>query len=91
MWLVITCVIGCREILRPGALWLIKDPRDQNFHPLREILEKPTLVLLKKISTSAMLYSVVVALAMIGLASSLRLWGNLLLPLRWKLRFVDAI
>ena len=79
---------GCREILRPGALWFIKDPRDQNFHPLRDILDRPTLVQLRKLGISAVLYTIVVSLAMTGLVTSLRLWGKVLLPLRWKLRFV---
>ncbi|KAI5118672.1 hypothetical protein M0805_003610 [Coniferiporia weirii] len=77
---------GCRKILRSGALWFIKDPQDQNFHPIRDILDRPTLIQLRKLAVSAALYSVVVALGMGGLVSCLRLWGRVLLPLRWKLR-----
>src|ERR1700730_948365 len=33
---------GCRSILRPGAIWFIKDPQDQNSHPIRDILDRPT-------------------------------------------------
>ncbi|THH10343.1 hypothetical protein EW145_g1377 [Phellinidium pouzarii] len=77
---------GCRLILRPGALWFIKDPQDPNFHPIRDILDRPTLTQLRKLAVSAVLYSIVVALGMGGLIFCLRIWGKILLPLRWKLR-----
>lgn len=72
--------------MRPGSLWFIKDPQDQNFHPIRDILDRPTLVQVRKLLTSAMMYSFVVVLGMGGLATCLRFWGPFLLPLRWKLR-----
>ncbi|KAL5531378.1 hypothetical protein ACEPAG_4255 [Sanghuangporus baumii] len=77
---------GCRKIMRPGGLWFIKDPRDQNFHPIRDILDRPTLVQVRKLAISAVMYSFVVALGMGGLVTCLRFWGPFLLPLRWKLR-----
>ncbi|KAH8110989.1 hypothetical protein DFH11DRAFT_1616415 [Phellopilus nigrolimitatus] len=77
---------GCRKIMRAGAMWFIKDPQDQNFHPIRDILDRPTLTQLRKLAISAVMYSIVVALGMGGLVFSLRLWGRVLLPLRWKLR-----
>ncbi|EJD07670.1 uncharacterized protein FOMMEDRAFT_101037 [Fomitiporia mediterranea MF3/22] len=77
---------GCRKILRPGGLWFIKDPQDQNFHPIRDILDRPTLLQMRKLAISAMMYSVVVALGMGGLVTCLHVWGRFLLPLRWKLR-----
>lgn len=77
---------NCRKVLRPGALWFIKDPQDQNFHPIRDILEKPTFNQLRKLVVSATMYSFVVMLGMGGLVFSLRLWGGLILPLRWKTR-----
>ncbi|GLB43378.1 putative RING finger membrane protein [Lyophyllum shimeji] len=48
---------GCRSVMRPGAMWFIKDPQDQNSHPIRDILDRPTLTQLRKICFSGVLYS----------------------------------
>ncbi|WBW74574.1 ER ubiquitin-protein ligase E3 Doa10 [Schizosaccharomyces osmophilus] len=45
-----------RKIVRPGVLFFLRDPNDPQFHPIREILEKPMLLQLKKIGFSAILY-----------------------------------
>ncbi|CAO3631806.1 unnamed protein product [Cunninghamella blakesleeana] len=47
----------CREIVRPGVIWFIRDPNDPQFHPIREMIERPTLPLLQKILHSAMMYA----------------------------------
>ena len=74
--------------MRPGAMWFIKDPQDANFHPIRDILDRPTFVQLKKLTISAVMYAIVVSVGVGGLIVCLRLWGQTLLPLRWKLRCV---
>ncbi|KAG5219471.1 RING-CH-type domain-containing protein [Salix suchowensis] len=51
---------SCRNIMRPGAMWFIKDPQDQNSHPIRDILDRPALTQLRKISVSGLMYSFVV-------------------------------
>ncbi|KAH9935970.1 uncharacterized protein BXZ73DRAFT_76777 [Epithele typhae] len=56
---------GCRTIMRPGAMWFIKDPQDQNFHPIRDILERPTFVQIRKL-----LFSAVIILLRIALGAS---------------------
>lgn len=77
---------GCRKILRSGAMWFIKDPQDQNFHPIRDILERPTLLQLRKLSVSAMMYFCVVTCGMGSVVTSFRLFGRDLIPLRWNMR-----
>ncbi|TDL24001.1 hypothetical protein BD410DRAFT_786709 [Rickenella mellea] len=77
---------GCRSIMRPGSMWFIKDPQDQNFHPIRDILERPTIVQLRKLAVSAVMYSVVVACGMGSIVAFLRIWGKTLMPLRWEMR-----
>lgn len=72
--------------MRPGAMWFIKDPSDQNFHPIRDILERPAWVQLKKLSASALMYGLVVA-GGVGSVGAL-FWGAGILPLRWKPRYV---
>ncbi|KAI9301460.1 hypothetical protein BJ944DRAFT_271471 [Cunninghamella echinulata] len=47
----------CREVVRPGVIWFIRDPNDPQFHPIREMIERPTIPLLQKILHSAMMYA----------------------------------
>ncbi|KAN0115652.1 hypothetical protein V8E52_006771 [Russula decolorans] len=77
---------GCRTIMRPGAMWFIKDPSDQNFHPIRDILERPALVQLRKLSVSAIMYGLVVACGVGSIGGLMRLGSGIVLPLRWKPR-----
>ncbi|KAH9962695.1 hypothetical protein BC827DRAFT_206711 [Russula dissimulans] len=77
---------GCRTIMRPGAMWFIKDPSDQNFHPIRDILERPALVQLRKLSVSAIMYGLVVACGVGSIGGLMRLGRGIVLPLRWKPR-----
>ncbi|KAF9642891.1 hypothetical protein BDM02DRAFT_3132794 [Thelephora ganbajun] len=37
-----TLLGNCHQIMRSGAMWFIKDPQNQNMHPIRDILERPT-------------------------------------------------
>ncbi|CAG8693758.1 11360_t:CDS:2, partial [Ambispora leptoticha] len=50
----------CREIVRPGVMWFIRDPNDPQFHPIKEILERPVLTQLKKIGASGIMYSAMI-------------------------------
>ncbi|KAI8093895.1 uncharacterized protein BX664DRAFT_260652 [Halteromyces radiatus] len=72
----------CREIVRPGVLWFIRDPNDPQFHPVQEIMQRPFLLLLRKICTGALIY---LALIVIGIGTVT--WGVSqyagIYPLRW--------
>lgn len=67
-WLVGTCfmftfamlVSACRESLRAGVCWWIRDPSDDRFNPIREILERSAWSQVKKISASAVMYGAVI-------------------------------
>jgi E3 ubiquitin-protein ligase MARCH6 len=79
---------SCRSVMRPGAMWFIKDPQDQNSHPIRDILDRPTLVQLRKIFVSGVMYSFVVT-CVVGSISGLLVLGNKsIMPIRWKIRLV---
>ena len=78
---------SCRTIMRPGAMWFIKDPSDQNFHPIRDILERPSLVQLRKLSVSAIMYGLVVACGVGSIGGLMRFGRGIILPLRWKPRY----
>ncbi|KAH9066911.1 hypothetical protein EDB87DRAFT_1721418 [Lactarius vividus] len=77
---------SCRTIMRPGAMWFIKDPSDQNFHPIRDILERPALIQLRKLSVSAIMYGLVVACGVGSIGGLMRFGRGVILPLRWKPR-----
>ncbi|MBW0476332.1 hypothetical protein O181_016047 [Austropuccinia psidii MF-1] len=53
-------VSTCRESLRAGVCWWIRDPSDDRFNPIREILERPAWNQIKKISASAVMYGAVI-------------------------------
>ncbi|KAJ7230501.1 hypothetical protein GGX14DRAFT_583567, partial [Mycena pura] len=77
---------GCRTLLRKGAMWFIKDPQDQNSHPIRDILDRPTFTQLRKIFVSGIMYSVVVACVVGSVAGLLFIGSKSILPFRWKNR-----
>ena len=73
--------------MRPGSMWFIKDPQDQNFHPIRDILERPTLVQIRKLLLSGAMYSVVIAAGVGTVSAMLQVFSKAVLPLRWKIRY----
>ncbi|KAJ7881172.1 hypothetical protein B0H13DRAFT_2049858 [Mycena leptocephala] len=77
---------GCRTLLRKGAMWFIKDPQAQDSHPIRDILDRPTLTQLRKICVSGVMYSFVVACVVGSVAGLLFLGSKSILPFRWKNR-----
>ncbi|KAL1742132.1 hypothetical protein HDZ31DRAFT_84364 [Schizophyllum fasciatum] len=77
---------GCRTIMRPGAMWFIKDPQDANAHPIRDILDRSALTHLRKIFMSGIMYALVVGLCVASFAALLSLGWYSILPLRWKAR-----
>lgn len=81
---------GCRDIMRPGSMWFIKDPQDQNFHPIRDILERPTLVQIRKLLLSGAMYSMVIAAGVGTVSGMLQLFSKTVLPIRWKIRYAHT-
>ncbi|KDQ26811.1 hypothetical protein PLEOSDRAFT_1066099 [Pleurotus ostreatus PC15] len=77
---------SCRNIMRPGAMWFIKDPQDQNSHPIRDILDRPALTQLRKISVSGLMYSFVVVCVVSSVAGLLVLGRRSIMPFRLKTR-----
>ncbi|KAI0685903.1 hypothetical protein BC835DRAFT_1523256 [Cytidiella melzeri] len=77
---------GFRTCLRSGALWFIKDPQDQNFHPIRDILERPIFLHIKKLVLSGFMYAAVVACSVGTISGVLRVFSRTIMPFRWKVR-----
>jgi E3 ubiquitin-protein ligase MARCH6 len=72
--------------MRPGAMWFIKDPQDQNSHPIRDILDRPTFTQLRKIIVSAVMYALVVMCVVASIAGLMMLGSKSVMPFRWKNR-----
>ncbi|KAK0569772.1 hypothetical protein OC861_000609 [Tilletia horrida] len=73
-----------RTQLRKGVLAWIRDPNDPSFSPVREILERKTLVQLRKIFSSAIMYTwLLVSCVGFNLFLLRKVWVGVL-PLRWR-------
>lgn len=46
----------CREIVRPGVLFFIRDPNDPAFNPIKDILERSVRSQMRKIGISVLIY-----------------------------------
>lgn len=77
--------------MRAGAMWFIKDPQDQNFHPIRDILERPTFVQIKKLLLSAVMYGIVVAFSTATFSGILKFFRGTIMPFRWRILYVDLL
>ncbi|KAF9318740.1 hypothetical protein BG003_010668 [Podila horticola] len=66
-----TFVIVSRTLVRPGVMWFFRDPNDQDFHPVREILERPFWVLIRKLCTGTLMY---LGLIIFGVALPMQLF-----------------
>ena len=71
----------CRDLVRAGTLYFIRDPNDPQFHPIREILERPTLHQLRKIGFSGIIYAMLILMCFGIVIKVIDLSGSVL-PLR---------
>ncbi|KAI9486072.1 MAG: hypothetical protein EXX96DRAFT_547588 [Benjaminiella poitrasii] len=53
-----------REVVRPGVLYFMRNPDDPKFHPVQEIVDQPTFLLLKKLLTTAITYFMLISVGM---------------------------
>ncbi|KAJ3022734.1 hypothetical protein HKX48_005361 [Thoreauomyces humboldtii] len=83
-----------REIVRPGVMWFIRDPNDEQFHPMNDILERPVLTQLRKLAVGTVMYATIVVGGVGGVVGMIWCWDNLLWvksgpsvmwPLQWDL------
>ncbi|KAG8733382.1 hypothetical protein FRC11_006727 [Ceratobasidium sp. 423] len=79
---------ACRAVMRPGAMWFIKDPQDASFSPIRDILDKRVLTQLRKLAVSAVMYTVVIVVAVGSVVYTIRYTPIFsgILPLRGNMR-----
>ncbi|KAF7725250.1 hypothetical protein EC973_000338 [Apophysomyces ossiformis] len=73
----------CREVIRPGVMWFIRDPNDPQFHPVQEMIERPIFTLLRKISSSAVMYSGMIVIGIGSVTLAVSKYSGVY-PLRWS-------
>ncbi|KAI1300377.1 hypothetical protein EDD11_006221 [Mortierella claussenii] len=73
----------CRSMVRPGVMWFVRDPNDEGFHPIREILERPVILLLRKLGSGVLMYLALILLGVTFTIHSINLMLSGVLPLRW--------
>ncbi|KAJ2113755.1 hypothetical protein IW146_003617 [Coemansia sp. RSA 922] len=77
-------VLYCRQVLRPGVLWFIRDPNDPEFHPMREILEDRMVPQQYKIGRSAIMYcTIIAACVLVPAHMAARVAPEGMLPITW--------
>ncbi|KAG0245360.1 hypothetical protein BGX31_007432 [Mortierella sp. GBA43] len=76
-------VRSCRRMVRPGAMWFLRDPNDEGVHPAREILERPALAHLRTLTQATVLYFGLILLGVTLVTHSINLLLKGVLPLRW--------
>ncbi|CAE6428946.1 unnamed protein product [Rhizoctonia solani] len=79
---------ACRAVMRAGAMWFIKDPQDASYSPIRDILDKRVLTQLRKLVVSAVMYTVVIVVAVGSVVYTIRYTPIFsgILPLRGNMR-----
>ncbi|WFD33546.1 RING-type E3 ubiquitin transferase [Malassezia cuniculi] len=76
-------ISAIRNILRPGVMHWIRDPTDQDFHPIRDILTHSSTKQLLQISESFVIYSFSLV-SLFGIHLRVLQWAfPSLFPLRW--------
>ncbi|KAI5787021.1 hypothetical protein DFH27DRAFT_487022 [Peziza echinospora] len=91
-WFVGTCymfhfalfVSMCRKIMRPGVLYFIRDPDDPTLHPVKDVLERPVMLQLRKIAFSALIYGFLVLVCLGGVVWFLYSQCKGVLPIHWS-------
>ncbi|KAI9477792.1 MAG: hypothetical protein EXX96DRAFT_568239 [Benjaminiella poitrasii] len=84
MFLFTSMVTFCRDIVRPGVIWFIRDPNDPQFNPIKELVERPFLTQLQKIGASAVIYGFVIEVGVGGLVAAIGSIFDGILPLKWS-------
>ncbi|CEJ01086.1 hypothetical protein RMCBS344292_15123 [Rhizopus microsporus] len=82
MFLFTSTINFFRSILRPGALWFIRDPNDPQFHPIKELVERPVWTQLKRLCLVAFIYLCVIIAGVGPLVDWTAIVCHSLLPLR---------
>eukprot|EP01105_Mastigella_eilhardi_P003763 TRINITY_DN148_c0_g2_i1.p1 TRINITY_DN148_c0_g2~~TRINITY_DN148_c0_g2_i1.p1 ORF type:complete len:937 (+),score=249.39 TRINITY_DN148_c0_g2_i1:2-2812(+) len=61
---VVTAVTWVRKVVRREHMWFVRDPTDPEFHPLREMIDRPWLHHLRRFALSSFVYATLITLTM---------------------------
>ncbi|KAF9018533.1 hypothetical protein BGZ52_004182, partial [Haplosporangium bisporale] len=75
-------VSTCRTVVRSGVMWFIRDPNDEGFQPVREILERPIWMQLRKLGSGALMYLTLIVIGISVNTHAVNLLWSGVLPLR---------
>ncbi|CAO3594460.1 unnamed protein product [Absidia cylindrospora] len=78
-------ITRCRDILRPGVFWFISDHNDPQFHPIKEIIQRPVWNHLEKLAISAAMYTTIIVIGIGGVVQPIDYLGRNYLPREWNL------
>ncbi|KAF9400174.1 hypothetical protein BGX21_004856 [Mortierella sp. AD011] len=73
----------CRSVVRPGVMWFVRDPNDEAFHPVREILERPVLVQFRRFGIGMLMYFTLIIFGISLTTHCINLCLRGVFPLRW--------
>lgn len=62
----------CRDIMRAGVLYFVRDPNDPNIHPIGDVMERGLVSQLGKIGISGLIYSQLILICVGGVIWSFR-------------------
>lgn len=74
----------CRDIVRPGVLYFIRDPNDPGFNPIKDIIERPVRNQMRKIGISVLIYGTLIIGALGTVVWSVSYYMPGVLPLNWS-------
>ena len=77
-----------REVVRPGVLYFLPDPKDHRYRPIQDIVEQPTLLLIKRMCRIAVAYFMLILVGMGIVAIIVGKYGGIY-PIVWKFGLVD--
>ncbi|PVV02315.1 hypothetical protein BB560_003231 [Smittium megazygosporum] len=78
-------VSSCRSVFRKGVLWFVRDGKNQNFEPIREIVDRPTTLLLKKVPPNFLAHTLPILLTVYPVVQILKHFASEYFPI--SLRF----
>lgn len=84
MFMFAVLVTVCRDVVRPGVMWFIRDPNDPEFHPIREMVERPIMYQFRKIFMSLVIYTAVIIVGVGGTVHLVNKHVTGLFPIKWN-------
>ncbi|KAI8365695.1 hypothetical protein EDC96DRAFT_544486 [Choanephora cucurbitarum] len=72
-----------REVVRPGVLYFLPDPKDHRYRPIQDIVEQPVLLLIKRMCHVAAVYFMLILVGMGIVTIIVSKYGGIY-PIVWK-------